>query len=200
MALDLIAVTEAALEQIVELGHEMAMLGGSVQFINHSALLPLEAYMEGADTVLVGTGVNNLDHSLMVLPSITTVQDLRGKIIGISALGSLTHVALREALPLNGLSERDVTVLPVGDLNARMSALQNVLSNTNEDEKAQTPTLNIKALRAIGRIVRGIKARIGDDGQQSHEDTGRAPAGDRGSAAPADPVGGQDHDGESKQK
>ncbi len=109
---------------IIEPRNVMAMLGGSVQFINHSALLPLEAYMAGADTVLVGTGMNNLDHSLMVLPSITTIQDLRGKIIGISALGSLTHVALREALRLNGLSEREVTILPVGDLSARMSALR----------------------------------------------------------------------------
>jgi ABC-type nitrate/sulfonate/bicarbonate transport system substrate-binding protein len=50
---------------------------------------------------------------------------LRGKVIGISALGSLTDTALREALRVNELSERDVTILPVGDLGARMVGLQN---------------------------------------------------------------------------
>lgn len=102
----------------------MAMLGGSVQFVIHSAMPSLEAYIGGADTVLVGASMNRLDHSLVVLASITSSQDLRGKIIGISALGSLTDVALREALRLNGLSEREVTILPVGDLGARMSGLQ----------------------------------------------------------------------------
>jgi ABC-type nitrate/sulfonate/bicarbonate transport system substrate-binding protein len=103
----------------------MALLGGSVQFVIHSAMPSLEAYLGGADTVLVGTSMNHLDHYLVVHPSITRVQELRGKVIGISALGSLTDTALREALRVNELSERDVTVLAVGDLGARMVGLQN---------------------------------------------------------------------------
>ena len=103
----------------------MALLGGSVQFVIHSALPSLEAYLGGADTVLVGTSMNHLDHYLVVHSSITRVQDLRGKIIGISALGSLTDTAVREALRVNELSDRDVTVLAVGDLGARMVGLQN---------------------------------------------------------------------------
>lgn len=103
----------------------MALLGGSVQFVIHSAMPSLEAYLGGADTVLVGASMNHLDHYLVVQPSITRTQDLRGKIIGISALGSLTDTALREALRLNDLSDRDVTVLPVGDLSARMVGLRN---------------------------------------------------------------------------
>lgn len=103
----------------------MALLGGSVQFVIHSAMPSLEAYLGGADTVLVGASMNHLDHYLVVQPSITSTQDLRGKIIGISALGSLTDTALREALRLNDLSDRDVTVLPVGDLSARMVGLRN---------------------------------------------------------------------------
>jgi len=103
----------------------MALLGGSTQFVIHSALPSLEAYLGGADTVLIGTSMNHLDHYLVVHPSITTPRELRGKVIGISALGSLTDTALREALRVNELSERDVTVLAVGDLGARMVGLQN---------------------------------------------------------------------------
>jgi ABC-type nitrate/sulfonate/bicarbonate transport system substrate-binding protein len=103
----------------------MALLGGSVQFVVHSAMPSLEAYLGGADTVLVGTSMNHLDHYLVVHPSITTPRELRGKVIGVSALGSLTDTALREALRVNELSERDVTILAVGDLGARMVGLQN---------------------------------------------------------------------------
>lgn len=102
----------------------MAMLGGSVQFVVHSAMPSLEAYAGGADTVLVVSSMNHLDHYLVVSQGINSPQDLRGKIVGISALGSLTDVALREALRLNGLSEREVTILSAGDLSARIGALR----------------------------------------------------------------------------
>ncbi|MBI4525193.1 MAG: ABC transporter substrate-binding protein [Deltaproteobacteria bacterium] len=102
----------------------MAMLGGSVQYVIHSAMPSLEAYLGGADTALIGSSMNRLDHYLVVHPNITGTQDLRGKVIGISALGALTDAALREALRLNGMSERDVTVLAVGDLGARISGLR----------------------------------------------------------------------------
>ncbi len=102
----------------------MSLLGGSVQFINHSAIPSLGAYLRGADTVLVGSPLNRLDHSLVVQPDIARVEELRGKTVGISSLGSLTDIVLREGLRLHGLSERDVTIFPAGDLGARLSALR----------------------------------------------------------------------------
>jgi len=41
-----------------------------------------------------------------------------------------------------------------------IAQVQNVLSDTYEDEKEQVPVLDVEALRAIGRIVREIKRRI----------------------------------------
>lgn len=102
----------------------MALIGGSIQFLNHSAMPSLEAHMRGADTTLIASPMNRLDHSLVVQPNIKSVEDLRGKIVGISTLGSLTDVILREGLRLNGLSDRDVTILPAGDLSARLSGLR----------------------------------------------------------------------------
>lgn len=102
----------------------MALLGGSVQFINHSAMPSLEAYTRGADTALIATALNRVDHSLMVQPKINSIQELRGKVLGMSTPGALTDVVLREGLRLNGLSDKDVTIIPVGDLGARLNALQ----------------------------------------------------------------------------
>jgi hypothetical protein len=45
-------------------------------------------------------------------------------------------------------------------VSIRKAPLQNVLSDANRDEKAQTPGLDIEALRTIGRIVRAIRTRI----------------------------------------
>ena len=46
-------------------------------------------------------------------------------------------------------------------VSIRKGPAQTVLSDTDEDEKEQVPVLDIEALRAIGRIVRNIKTRIG---------------------------------------
>ena len=102
----------------------MSLIGGSVQFVNHSGMPALEAYQRGADTAMIASPMNQLEHSLVVQKSITSVEQLRGKILGMSTSGSLTDILLREGLRLNGISEKDVTIIPVGDLGARLSGLQ----------------------------------------------------------------------------
>ncbi|MDP2605251.1 MAG: ABC transporter substrate-binding protein [Deltaproteobacteria bacterium] len=102
----------------------MSLIGGSVQFVNHSGMPALEAYQRGADTALIASPMNQLEHSLVVQKNIASVEQLRGKILGMSTAGSLTDILLREGLRLNGISDKDVTILPVGDLGARLSALQ----------------------------------------------------------------------------
>jgi len=102
----------------------MSLIGGSVQFVNHSGMPALEAYQRGADTALIASPNNQLEHSLVVQKNITSVEQLRGKVLGMSTAASLTDILLREGLRLNNISEKDVTILPVGDLGARLSGLQ----------------------------------------------------------------------------
>ena len=79
----------------------MSLIGGSVQFVNHSGMPALEAYQRGADTALIATPMNQLEHSLVVQKNITSTEQLRGKILGMSTQGSLTDILLREGLRLN---------------------------------------------------------------------------------------------------
>jgi ABC-type nitrate/sulfonate/bicarbonate transport system substrate-binding protein len=102
----------------------MSLIGGSVQLVNHSGMPALEAHQRGADTAMIASPMNQLEHSLVVQKNITSTEQVRGKVIGISTLGSLTDIILREGLRLNNISEKDVTILPVGDLGARLSGLQ----------------------------------------------------------------------------
>ena len=102
----------------------MSLIGGSIQFVNHSGLPALEAYQRGADTVMLASSMNQLEHAVVAQKSITSVEQLRGKILGISAQGSLTDILMREGLRLNGIGEKDVTIIPVGDEGGRLSSLQ----------------------------------------------------------------------------
>ena len=102
----------------------MSLIGGSIQFVNHSGLPALEAYQRGADTVMLASSMNQLEHAIVTQKNITSVEQLRGKILGISAQGSLTDILMREGLRMNGIGEKDVTILPVGDEGGRLSSLQ----------------------------------------------------------------------------
>jgi len=102
----------------------MSLIGSSIQFVNHSGMPALEAYMRGADTAMIASSMNQLEHAVMANKSITSVDQLRGKVLGMSALGALTDIILREALRYYGISEKEVTIIPVGDEGARLSSLQ----------------------------------------------------------------------------
>lgn len=102
----------------------MSLIGNSLEFVNHSGMPALEAYQRGADTAMIASSLNQLEHAVMAHKSITSVEQLRGKILGISALGSLTDIAMREALRFHGISDKEVTTIPVGDEGARLSSLQ----------------------------------------------------------------------------
>ena len=102
----------------------MSLIGNSIQFVNHSGMPALEAYQRGADTVMIASSMNQLEHAVMAEKSITSVDQLKGKVLGISAPGALTDIILREALRFHGISEKEVTIIPVGDEAARLNSLQ----------------------------------------------------------------------------
>jgi len=73
------------------------------------------ANVRGADTVSVGCMINVLAYELVVLDSVKTAEDLKGKSIGISRFGSVSDVAARELLKGLGLRPmEDVKILQVG--------------------------------------------------------------------------------------
>src|ERR1044071_6841376 len=102
----------------------MSLIGASVQFVNHSGMPALEAYQRGADTAVIASSMNQLEHAIIAQKNVTSAEQLRGKVLGISALASLTDILMREGLRLNGITEKEVTILPIGDEAGRLNALQ----------------------------------------------------------------------------
>jgi ABC-type nitrate/sulfonate/bicarbonate transport system substrate-binding protein len=106
--------TRAAIETLV---------AGEVQFGQMTGALMFSARLQGADPVMVAGVQDVLNDRLIVRPNIKSVEELKGKRVGVFRFGSASHMRLLNVLPRYGMGERDVTFLQVGDTPERLIAL-----------------------------------------------------------------------------
>src|SRR5262245_10567130 len=91
-----------------------ALLGGSVDVIAASGSSAVGAAARGAPLVIIAS-LGHIAYKLIAHPSITSIQGLKGKIIGTSRIGAGTDFALQRLLPRLGLQPgKDVTLLATG--------------------------------------------------------------------------------------
>ena len=101
-----------------------ALLGGNVKFstAGGAGLLPI---LRGAPIRFMFTTFNRPMFWLYSRSDIRSVENLKGKKVGVSSLGSGPDSLLREVLKKHGLDGgRDVAIMPVGSGTARFFALQ----------------------------------------------------------------------------
>jgi NitT/TauT family transport system substrate-binding protein len=92
-----------------------AIVSQDVQVGNAAGSGVANAAVRGADAVSVACTINVLAYELVVLDSVKSAEDLKGKAIGISRFGSVSDVAARELLKGLGLRPmEDVKILQVG--------------------------------------------------------------------------------------
>ena len=97
-----------------------AIMAQDIQVGNAAGSGVANANVRGADTVSVACTINVLAYELVVLDSVKTAEDLKGKSIGISRFGSVSDVAARELLKGLGLRPmEDVKILQVGGASER---------------------------------------------------------------------------------
>ena len=102
-----------------------AVVAGSVKVGNISGGALANAAVGGADLVCVGSFINTLPYDLVVDESIKSPQDLKGRSIGISRVGSSSDVAARVFLKAFGLEpDKDVAILQVGGSPERAAAFR----------------------------------------------------------------------------
>ncbi len=90
-----------------------ALLGGSVDIIAASGSSAIGAAARGAPVVIASLG--HIAYKLVALPSITSVQGLKGKIVGSSRIGAGSDYALQRLLrKLELTSGKDVQLIPTG--------------------------------------------------------------------------------------
>src|SRR5258707_10989030 len=97
-----------------------AIVAQDIQVGNVAGSGVANAAIRGADMVSVGCTINVLAYELVVLDSVKSAEDLKGKSIGISRFGSVSDVAARELLKGLGLRpQEDVKILQVGGASER---------------------------------------------------------------------------------
>ena len=102
-----------------------AVVAGSVAVGNISGGATANAAVGGANVVAVGCFINTLPYDLVVHESIRSAQQLKGKAIGISRVGSSSDVAARAFLKELKLEpDKDVAILQVGGSTERAVAFR----------------------------------------------------------------------------
>jgi NitT/TauT family transport system substrate-binding protein len=100
-----------------------AMLAGGVDFGTATGTA-ISAAVNGADVRVVFALTDKPSFDMIALPSITSVQQLRGKKLGISAPGSLTEILARQILIAHKVPLDQVTMLPLGTSDVTYIALK----------------------------------------------------------------------------
>lgn len=101
------------------------ILSGEVPVAMFNGASVISADLSGADLVNIASGMNVLPFFLVVAPSVKQVEDLKGKKIAVTRIGSSTDFALRfaaEKWPVR--PDRDFTVLQLGGQPEMIAALK----------------------------------------------------------------------------
>jgi NitT/TauT family transport system substrate-binding protein len=102
-----------------------AMLGGDLPISAAAGSASVDASLAGADMIMFGALVKVPAFYIMALPEIKSVDDLRGKSVGVTRFGSSTDFTMRYVLRKHGLEPvRDVTLIQTGDLFAAAAMLR----------------------------------------------------------------------------
>src|SRR5205807_5026260 len=103
-----------------------ALLSGQTQVAQLGGSEALSAAAGGGDLVIIGIIGGVYPFVFMAPASIASVDQLKGKKIGVSNIGSSSDIATRVMLHNVGLDpEKDVSIVAVGSLENRMAALLN---------------------------------------------------------------------------
>jgi NitT/TauT family transport system substrate-binding protein len=103
-----------------------ALIAGDLDYIVAGAPAILRARSQGADVVMLASPSSYSSQRILVKNDspLSTLQDIKGKIVGVTQFGSAGDAFLRTALKKSGMKESDVTVLQMGGTPGVTQALE----------------------------------------------------------------------------
>jgi NitT/TauT family transport system substrate-binding protein len=117
---------DVTLDNIVSSTGIPALLSGQVQIAHLGGSESLSAAAAGGDLVVIAITGPVYPFVFMAPSSISNIQQMKGKKIGVSNIGSSSDIATRVMLNKVGLDpDKDVSIVAVGSLENRMAALLN---------------------------------------------------------------------------
>ena len=122
-----------------------ALLAGSVDFVVFAGPAAITANLAGANTAILMSFVNTMEHSIFSQRAIKNPADIKGKTIGVSRPGSSDDYGARVAVRKWGLEpDKEVFFVSVGGPPDRFLALQ----TGRVDAVLIQPPLTVKARKA----------------------------------------------------
>lgn len=101
-------------------------LAGGIPFGEVSLAAAVQAMNAGQKLVIVGAGVTTVADQLWVVKKgspLHGIRDLMGKRVSYTSPGSVSNMVILMALKANGMSSKDVQLVPAGDLGANLAAV-----------------------------------------------------------------------------
>lgn len=112
---------------LIPSGSQLAQVAvaGEVDIASLNASSVMAAALQGADIKLIGSQVNKMIFSVHVRPEVKSIEELKGKKIGVTRFGSSTDISARYALRKHNLQpEKDVAILQMGAMTSIAAGLK----------------------------------------------------------------------------
>ena len=101
-----------------------ALLANDIQMVSSAGDVLVAAALRGGETVMVAGVVNKGLQRIVTKPEIKTAADLKGKRIGVTRIGAVSHSVLLMMLPRWKMSPNDVQVMQVGSSPNMLASLE----------------------------------------------------------------------------
>lgn len=102
-----------------------ALVSGEIDFTVFAGPAAIASNLEGADTVVLMTYINTMEHTFITRPNVRKPADLKGRKFGIARPGATDDYGARVAFKKWGLEpDKDITWLSVGTQPSRFAAVQ----------------------------------------------------------------------------
>ncbi len=101
-------------------------LAGGIPFGEVSLAAAVQAINSGQKLIIVAAGAQSVADQLWMVKKdspLKSIKDVQGKSLGYTAPGSVSNMVALMALRANGMSPKDVKLVPAGDLGANLAAV-----------------------------------------------------------------------------
>lgn len=101
-----------------------SLIAGDVQFLIGGGGAVVNAAINGADAVMIGSVVNKGIQRVMARSELKSPEDLRGKKVGVTRFGASSHMVLQMMLRQWHMAPSDIQIIQVGSSPAMMASLE----------------------------------------------------------------------------
>ena len=126
-----------------------AMLGGDVGLITAAGSAVVSAQAAGSDIIMIGGFVNKMIFRVIAGPGITSIDQLKGKTIAVTRLGTADYFAWQTIAAHQGWKVNDLNFVAANDAPGQVA----VLKSGNVAAIAVSPPNNILAIQAGGHEI-----------------------------------------------